>query len=198
MIKLLEGMIDGQGEGHIGWFPERQQKLTEIITSSKPSNLIEIGFNKGHSALLILNTISFLKKIDKEYSNKEINFLIFDICGYSYTEPNFEILKKYFSNINMELIKGSSLDTVKPYLEEKNIKFDFIEVDGLHTNEAVYQDILNTCQYINDNGIIYVDDYKSTKVPCDIDKGVEKFDWKSNGFNINTIDGLFWAKKLIK
>jgi hypothetical protein len=52
-MELLEGMRNDCQEGNISWFPERQKSLSEIITKLKPTNLIQIGFNMGHSALLI-------------------------------------------------------------------------------------------------------------------------------------------------
>ena len=195
MIELLPKMYDGGYEGHIGWFEPRQEKLIEIISELKPVNLIEIGFNMGHSCKLICDTIVNLKKDDSDYANKEVNFYVFDICYFGFVEDNFNILQDHYkSDINLTLIKGSSLDTIRPFMEDKENIFDFIEVDGMHTKEGVLLDIIDTYNKIRKGGVIYVDDYKSTDVPCpQIEEGVSCVDWKR--YKTDYIDGVFWGIK---
>jgi len=94
IIKLLDGMLEAGCEGNISWFENRQEKLTELITELRPKNILQIGFNVGHSALLICNIIKNLKLVDKHYYLEEVNFKIFDICICEATIPNFEFLKK--------------------------------------------------------------------------------------------------------
>ncbi len=192
-MELLNGMQSGC-EGNISWFENRQEKIVEIIKEIKPKNLIEIGFNVGHSALLICNTISDLKKQYIEYSDTEVNFYIFDICSCVSTKSNFEILKNNFKeNLKLHLIEGDSLLTVSSFLSSNNILFDFIEVDGCHTYDCVIEDIRNTIDSLNKNGIMYIDDYKSVAVPIvDVDNGVDSFDWSN--FKTEYIDGVFLVR----
>jgi hypothetical protein len=193
-MRLLEGMIESGCEGNISWFQNRQEKILELITELKPKNLIEIGFNIGHSASLICEKIKNLKKENLEYKNIETNFYIFDICICNATKPNFQFLKKYYEEfLNLYLIEGSSLETVKPFLESKNILFDFIEIDGCHTYECVLEDIKNTINFLSSKGVVYIDDYKSKVFPIkEVDDGVDNFEWQN--FETNYIDGVFWAK----
>jgi hypothetical protein len=194
-MKLLDGMLEVGCEGNISWFENRQEKLTELITELKPKNLLQIGFNVGHSALLICNLIKNLKLVDKDYSSKEVNFKIFDICVCEATIPNFEFLKKEFKDfITLELIVGDSLQTVPNFLEKNKIYFDFIEIDGCHTFDCVVKDITNTIDSLSADGIIYVDDYKSGFYSVNqVDNGVDSVDWKN--YTTDFVDGVFWAKK---
>lgn len=198
-MELLKGMITGCGEGNISWYPEREYTIVDLITQHKPKNLIEIGFNEGHSALLICNTIKKLILEDPSYNETPIRLFIFDICKYDCTMTNFEIISNHFRglNIHLHIVQGDSLNTVPRTLDTIYENFDFIEIDGCHFKECVYNDIINTYGRLNDNGILYVDDFNSTKDPHpEIDNVVKGIDW--SGFNTYNIDGAFWAQKQVK
>jgi hypothetical protein len=187
-------MYDKGWEGHLGWFESRQEKLKELIINLYPTNLIEIGFNMGHSCKLICDTISELKDNNDNYARREVNFYVFDIGYYGCVESNFNILQEYYQskNIKLYLIMGASENTIKPFLNEVGDIFDFIEIDGSHTADGVYGDIMNTYKMIKSGGVIYVDDYKSTEIPCpQVDESVDKIDWSE--YDINNIDGVFWG-----
>jgi predicted O-methyltransferase YrrM len=193
-MKLLPKMEEC-GEGHVGFFPERQEKLVEFIETIKPINLIEIGFNAGHSALLICETIKKAMKKDENYKNEKINFFIFDICGHPCSKRNFEILKdKYKKKINLKLIEGNSIYTLKEFMSNNRLLFDFIEVDGGHDSITLTNDIQNTINFLRTGGLMYVDDYKSYPHALEgVDKGVDDYNW--DGFDHDFIQGLFWAVK---
>ena len=195
-MELLENMSNSCWEGNISMFPERQELLVNIIKELKPKTLIETGFNMGHSALLICNAINEIKKTDKEYENQVINFYVFDICIHECVKPNFEVLKEYFKDtINLYLEEGSTFDTIKVFNTLNNQLIDFVEVDGCHTYDGVRNDVMNLWGKLSNNGVIYVDDYKSTKIHLDeVDRGVNSIDWSN--FSTDFIDGVFWAKKI--
>jgi predicted O-methyltransferase YrrM len=194
-IQLLEGMING-GEGNITWFPERQELLCRLIKETKPKTLIETGFNMGHSALLICNTIKELKDSDIEYREAKVNFYIFDICEHECVKPNFNILKENFKDIiNLHFIEGSTFDTLKDFNTIDNQLIDFAEIDGCHTYEGVQNDVKCVLEKISVGGIIYIDDYKSSKFNIDgVNRGVDDLDWSK--FSPNYTDGVFWVKNL--
>jgi hypothetical protein len=196
MIELLSGMYTEAPEGHIGWFEDRQQKLKEIITTLYPINLIEIGFHMGHSCKLICDTIVGLKENDVDYMNKDVNFYVFDINYHQFIESNLNILREYYKNKNIELIfiKGASQITVEPFMRNRDRIFDFIEIDGLHTADGTYKDIMDTYIKIRKGGVLYVDDY--SEIPnsgSEINKAIERVIW--NGYDICHIEGIFWGIK---
>ena len=81
-MELLEGMRNDCKEGNISWFPERQKTLINLIKKNKPHNIIEIGFNMGHSSLIICDTIVRMKQ-DGEFDDEPVTINIFDICNNS-------------------------------------------------------------------------------------------------------------------
>lgn len=194
-MELLEGMRNDCQEGNISWFPERQKTLIELIFKYKPQSIIQIGFNMGHSALLICDAITSMKN-SGEYSNKPVTINVFDLCEHECTVPNFEILAKEVkkNEIYLNLIPGSSLETVPRFMLSNELTFDFIEIDGCHTFDCLVQDVQNVLPRLNPGGAVYIDDYKSSNVNIpDVDNGVDSLDW--NNFNSYYIDGAFWAEK---
>lgn len=173
-MSLLEGMYNGIGEGNISWFPNRMDLLKRIITETKPTKLIEIGFNMGHSAKLTIDSI--LSIDDPEYQQQEKIFYIFDICKEEYVKPNFAILNEFYKNekIKIIFIEGNSKDTLDRTLSEHNISnLDFVNIDGEHTEEAVISDILSVKDRMKLNGTIYIDDYNYVV----IQNGINRVDW---------------------
>jgi predicted O-methyltransferase YrrM len=194
-MELLEGMRNDCKEGNISWFPERQKTLINLIKKNKPHNIIEIGFNMGHSSLIICDTIVRMKQ-DGEFDDEPVTINIFDICEHECTVENFEILSESVKpyGIFMNLIPGSSLDTIPNFMKAHDIMFDFVEIDGCHTYECLLKDVENTWDRVKPGGIIYIDDYKSTEINIpDVDRGIESINWE--GFNTYYIDGAFWAEK---
>jgi predicted O-methyltransferase YrrM len=197
-MELLKGMITNCGEGNVSLYPERIFTIEDLITQHKPKNIIEIGFNEGHSALVICNTLTKLIQEDTSYNETPIRIFIFDICKYECTTTNFNVLQNHFINwnIHLHLFPGDSIDVVPRVLDTANTKFDFIEIDGCHLKDWIYNDIINTYNFVSDNGIIYIDDFNSSKDPHrEINEVVKHIDWQ--GFNTYYIDGAFWAQKQI-
>ena len=194
-MELLEGMRNDCKEGNISWFPERQKTLIDLIKKNKPHSIIEIGFNMGHSSLIICDTIVRMIQ-DGEFDKEPVTINVFDICEHECTVPNFKILSESVKpyGIFMNLIPGSSLDTIPNFMNAHDIMFDFVEIDGCHTYECLLKDVENTWDRVKPGGIIYIDDYKSTEVNIpDVDRGIESINW--GGFNTYYIDGAFWAEK---
>lgn len=192
-MNLLEGMIATSGEGNISWFKNRQDKLVELINNIKPKYIMELGFNMGHSSILICDTIMKLKTIDPIYNGKKIEFYVFDICEHETVKHNIKVLEeKYKEHFNFTLIEGDSLVTLPNFFYGNNIKFDFIEIDGCHTYNCVQRDVTNSWNNLSEKGVIYIDDYRSSIYPIpDVDNGVDNLDWSD--FNTDYVDGVFWA-----
>jgi hypothetical protein len=196
-MELLNGMIKSSGEGNISWFGNRQDKIVQLIRNIKPEYIMELGFNMGHSALLICNTIMELKESDPIYRDKIIQFYVFDICEHDTVKPNLQVLwERYKEHINFTLVEGNSLKTIPSFFQTNHIKFDFIEIDGCHTYDCVRADVTNSWNHLSPKGVMYIDDYRSSSVTIpDVDNGVDSLDWSN--FDTDYIDGVFWAKKKV-
>ena len=156
--------------GNTGDYKEIQEFLFNLVKEYKPKNILEIGFNAGHSACCFLN------------ASPKSKMYTFDICGHGTEKKAWEVLKRHF---DINLIEGNSLDTIPSFFKSnKDFKFDLVFVDGYHgfdvtLNKMIpYEDIKNTIDYVNDGGLIILDDYEL----IDVAKSSKRFDWKEKGF----------------
>ena len=120
-------------------FDIKRQNLYNLAKSSK--NLLEIGFNGGHSSTLYF------------YSNPTLKLLSFDIASHKYTQPCINFLKQFY---NIEFIKGDSTITVKNYIVKE--KYDVIHIDGGHGIKCAEEDLLNCVKFAHKNTILVFDD----------------------------------------
>ena len=135
----LEGHIFEEDPSIPDIFLDKRRNF--IIVCKDKSNALEIGFNAGFSALLIL------------VSNPDIKLTCVDIAIHKYTIPCFNQLKKDFGE-RIELIVGDSCLTVPKI----NKTFDLIHIDGGHSLQIAERDMQNTYRLLNNNGIIIMDD----------------------------------------
>jgi len=121
-------------------------KQKNIINTSKQikynGKILEIGFNSGFSALLMLMT-----------TDESIKITCVDINCHSYTVPCYHLLKKIFGD-RIELLIGDST-VVVPQIKEK---FDLIHIDGCHYYEIAEKDIHNSLKLANENCLLIMDD----------------------------------------
>lgn len=110
------------------------------------NNIMEIGFNAGHSTLLFL------------LSNPKSFITVFDLCEHDYTMPCFRYLNEKFPN-RLQMIAGNSIYTLpnfyKKFFSDKN-KFDLIHIDGCHYREIANKDFFNSLR-MADNFIVFDD-----------------------------------------
>ena len=121
-----------------------EKQINFILASSKQNikNILEIGFNAGFSALLMLIT------------NPNINLTCVDICSHRYTVLCYNKMKEIFGD-RINLISGSSVD-VLPRLNGKY--YGLIHIDGCHLVEIAEKDIKNSLQLCRPGTLLIMDD----------------------------------------
>ena len=125
-------------------YKNKQMNLYSLSKDVK--NILEIGFNAGHSSLIFL------------LSNQNSQIYCFDICSWKYTKKCFKYLSKTFPN-RLKLIKGSSIITVPKFIKEnQNKTFDLVHIDGCHDIKIAKKDFKNCYKITNKGGIIILDD----------------------------------------
>lgn len=134
-------------------FPELYQKQVNLFWCGKQAteNICEIGFNAGHSAMLML--------LGRDTT--PINFTVFDIGHHSYTIPSYEYIKSQFSHVNFEYVQGDSTVTMPNWIDnnpELMYKYEVVHVDGGHSLHCITHDMKNADLLVKKNGIIIVDD----------------------------------------
>lgn len=160
---LLEGLKNVLSEYHVvegGSFQIRAQmdRLRELVEKRKPTSIMEIGFNGGHSALLFL-----------AITPPETKVVSFDLGEYAHVFA----AKRYIDSVfpgRHTLVTGDSTTTVPNYEEQvahrmKNpktappLRFDFIFIDGGHQDDIPIKDILNSHRLVRDEDtIVAIDD----------------------------------------
>lgn len=136
-----------------GYSQQVPQQVNDLISlTSKPNiNVMEIGFNAGHSAEV------FLK------NNRSLTLTSFDLGAHDYIAPAKRYIDATYPNRH-KLILGDSRTTIPIYLENnKDAKFDVIFIDGGHNYEIANADMTNCFHLSHRDTIVMIDDTMFTK-----------------------------------
>lgn len=121
---------------------DKQVNIILATSRKNINNVLEIGFNAGFSALLML------------ISNPNIKLTCVDICSHEYTLLCFAKLKEIFGD-RINLLTGSSVD-ILPTLIGK--EYDMIHIDGCHLINVAEIDINNSLRLCKSGTILIMDD----------------------------------------
>ena len=117
--------------------------LTRYVTRPEVRNILEIGFNAGHSSELMLR------------ENAAARVTSFDTGWHPYVQTGKEYLDRRFRRRHV-LVLGDSTQTVSGF--ESNYLFDLIFIDGGHTYEVAKADLLNCRRLAHPETIVILDD----------------------------------------
>ena len=133
-------------EGNVSNRKKQVEDINKILNDYKPINVLEIGFNSGHSSELFLE------------NNNNINYLGFDIGINKQTLPMSDFMKLKYGN-RFNLIIGDSIISLPEYIKNNNSKkFDLIFIDGGHDYKIAKSDFDNCKKLSNEHTIIIFDD----------------------------------------
>jgi hypothetical protein len=110
--------------------PDRINRRANVVNAVQGRRVaLEIGFNAGHSALLILE------------ANPAIRYIGIDICRHAYTAPCADYLKANYGD-RFDIYFGSSTDILPEFIaNEACIDIDLVHVDGGHTEAVALADL---------------------------------------------------------
>jgi hypothetical protein len=170
-------------------FPELYSKQLNLFWCGKQAveNICEIGFNAGHSAMLML--------LGRD--STPLNFTIFDIGHHLYTKPGYEYIKSKFLNVNFEYVEGDSTVTIPEWINNHPklmYNYDVVHVDGGHSEHCILNDMINADLLVKINGMVVVDD---TNIP-QINKYVDIYIANGNYVELNVFPTFGAPHRVIK
>lgn len=128
----------------------KQLNLFWCGTQAK-TKICEIGFNAGHSAMLLL--------LGRDTT--PIDFTIFDIGHHPYTTPCLEYIASNFPHVTFGYMEGDSTQTMPTWIEANKPMletYDVVHVDGGHSEHCIFHDMKNANFLVKKGGIVIVDD----------------------------------------
>lgn len=145
------GISQSSIEGGCYELEEQKNDIINIIKSPDVLNVLEIGFNAGSSADIILA------------NNLNTNLVSFDIGFHDYISLAEKYINEKYPNRH-KLIIGDSTKTIPEF--ETDIKFDVIFIDGGHEYDTVIADLRNCKRFAHENTIVMLDDYSPNYDAC--------------------------------
>lgn len=119
-------------EGNIASSEKALNMYFEVARGPLVKNVCDIGFNAGHSSAVFLN------------ANPDARVFAFDLGQFSYTISNAKLMSDLFPE-RFYIIYGQSQTSVDAFKQDVggDFKCDVISVDGDHSTEGTYADLLN-------------------------------------------------------
>jgi predicted O-methyltransferase YrrM len=166
--ELLEGNIFmlHQTTNYTDLFLNKTKNISNLVLNKNIKNVMEIGFNSGFSALLMLLT------------NPNMHITCFDLGEHAYTLPCYQKLKETFGR-RINIIIGDSTQTLQTHHDI----FDLIHIDGGHSTQVADSDIVNSLRLSTKGTIVIMDDYDFPNLHQLWDSYIIKY--KLNPLNIN-------------
>jgi hypothetical protein len=128
-------------------YENKQRNIMSV--AFKYNRLFEIGFNAGHSALLML------------LSNPDLQLDSLDICDHKYTKLCFDYIQKQFPG-RIRLIELNSLQ-IQEHLSRTE-PYDVYHIDGNHEYNIANVDFFNCHEHAKKDSIIIWDDTQLTHI----------------------------------
>lgn len=156
---------------NIGHMSVKQAEyILKRLKNHNVQNVLEIGFAGGRHTYAILKSFN-----PKRMISLDINF------DYQGGRKKIHQIKKEFEQIEF-VERDSKIALTVEFVKNKFPDgLDYVLVDGGHAYNDAISDMKNTYEFINTNGIMIIDDYKSKICPIkDVDNAVVDFARQKN------------------
>jgi hypothetical protein len=128
------------------------KQMNMFACGMNANNIVNIGFNAGHSTLVFLLADSLSK------------ITVFDNGSHKYMRPCYDYLASIFPE-RLNLIEGDSVHTIQEYVKNNNgKKYDVINIDGNHDNFHVISDLENTRLLCTSDTFVIINEYHAPNI----------------------------------
>ncbi len=163
----LDSTIEKFWEEKIGHMSKMQAEfiIDTLKEKNNITNVLEIGFAGGRHTYAILKSFNVGKMV-----TVDIDF------DYQKGRRKVDEIKSEFDNV--VFVEGDSRKVLdKDFMNEHFPEgIDYVLVDGGHDYETAFLDMVNVFDYMNKDGIMIVDDYKSKVWACEqVENAVKDF-----------------------
>ena len=147
-------------------FKKKRIDVIEKFFHINNSLILEIGVHKGDFSILLLEKFKPKKLVlvdpwiaEKEKIYQSSWYGNFDGGGQKIQDSYYQNVKKKFGQqINKKQVEILRMKSSEAFKILKN-KFDLIYIDGNHLYNYVLEDLENSLNIINNNGLIVLDDF---------------------------------------
>ncbi|RQH40797.1 hypothetical protein D5R40_16340 [Okeania hirsuta] len=183
----LEGLLNSKlwcKKGHLN--PDQAIFISNLCKIVQPKYVLETGFATGRSAAVVLSSCS-----PKTFISLDKNLDYITPFGREMAAILMGKFKDY------QIIEGDSNELLNPEFYQTNYSsgLDWFTVDGDHSYQGCLHDLESSLRFLNPQGIVIVDDYKSgppkgVRCPsvnkavrdfCSRYPEVHKLEWHNNG-----------------
>ena len=131
-------------EGNISEVPDQQEEIVRLSKNVKTA--MEIGFNAGHSADIMLK------------NNPELNLISFDLGDHGYSLLGKQYIDATYPGRHTLIIGDSTMSIPKFIKDFPGKKFDLLYIDGGHEYEIAKADLENCRNLAHKESIFILDD----------------------------------------
>ena len=142
LTKYIEAAGHKIRQGYITQVKKHEEMFLPNIDKTV-HNVLEIGFLAGHSAEMFLKMNSYVN-----VTSVELGAFQSVACGKKYIDKNYP--KRH------TLLKGDSNEIIPIFVENTNIKFDIILIDGSYEEKVVRADIMNCKKLAHENTLLII------------------------------------------
>jgi predicted O-methyltransferase YrrM len=152
----IEGNVCYSNNASIDWIlhnepladaPSVKKRVNLKTIAQNSDNFLEIGFNAGHSALILL------------MANPNLSLFCVDIGQRAYTHRAAEHMKQRFGT-RFHLWFGDSREVLpRLYIQHPMLRFDALHIDGGHSEGIAFADMSNAIRMARPGAYFIVDDF---------------------------------------
>lgn len=159
----------------------RPKRLNLLRRSAAAANILEIGFNAGHSALLML------------LANSSSKLTVVDLLDRPYASECFDYLNAMFPG-RLSLVAGDSRNVLAGLAPES---FDLIHYDG-GKERTILSDLTATRALVTDDHVLVIDDTQNQALDSAVSDACTKGELSLDAFASDNCAGASrkWKHKL--